>query len=212
MVVALLALIVALGGTSYAAIKLPKNSVGNKQLKKNAVTGSKVKDGSLFSNDFAAGQLPRGPKGDPGSQGAQGPAGANGEPSSAYYASTRANVVITGLDTDNNFVTLTGLPPGSYVINGHVTAARTDAGFSAVRCGIKAAGQDSAGTPHGFGQALAVGNVTGATQFGSVVTSLAVTSGATFTATLYCWQTNNPGAHLEEGRLEAIKVGALSVQ
>jgi hypothetical protein len=38
MVVASIALTVALGGTSYAAIRLPKNSVGTKQLRKNAVT------------------------------------------------------------------------------------------------------------------------------------------------------------------------------
>lgn len=44
LVIALIALFVALGGTSYAAIKLPKNSVGSKQLKKNAVTGVKIKN------------------------------------------------------------------------------------------------------------------------------------------------------------------------
>ncbi len=37
-VTATMALIVALGGTSYAAIKLPANSVGSTQLKKHAVT------------------------------------------------------------------------------------------------------------------------------------------------------------------------------
>jgi hypothetical protein len=42
---ALLALFVALRGTSYAALRLPKNSVGNKQLKKNSVTSTKVKPG-----------------------------------------------------------------------------------------------------------------------------------------------------------------------
>ena len=40
--IALLALFVALGGTTYAATALPRNSVGAKQLKKNAVTGAKV--------------------------------------------------------------------------------------------------------------------------------------------------------------------------
>jgi hypothetical protein len=73
MMVAFLALLVALGGTSYAAITLPANSVGTKQLKKNAVTGKKVKNRSLKAIDFATGQLPAGPKGD---QGPQGPAGA----------------------------------------------------------------------------------------------------------------------------------------
>ena len=39
MVIACIALTVALGGTSVAAIQaLPKNSVGTKQLKRNAVT------------------------------------------------------------------------------------------------------------------------------------------------------------------------------
>jgi hypothetical protein len=42
MVVACIALAVALGGTSYAAIKLPRNSVGTKQLQKNAVVATKL--------------------------------------------------------------------------------------------------------------------------------------------------------------------------
>jgi len=42
--VSLLALFVALGGTSYAAVGLPRNSVGAKQLMKNAVTSSKIKN------------------------------------------------------------------------------------------------------------------------------------------------------------------------
>ena len=69
-VVSLIALFVALGGTTYAATSLPKNSVGAAQLKKNAVTsakvkkgsitGAKVKVGSLLAIDFKAGQLPAG--------------------------------------------------------------------------------------------------------------------------------------------------------
>lgn len=59
-VVACIALFVALGGVSYAALKLPKNSVGSKQLKRGAVTSAKVKDHSLKLRDFKAGQLPQG--------------------------------------------------------------------------------------------------------------------------------------------------------
>ena len=47
MIVACIALIVALGGTSYAAIRLPAASVGTKQLKKGAVTGVKVRKNTL---------------------------------------------------------------------------------------------------------------------------------------------------------------------
>jgi hypothetical protein len=69
MAVALLALFVAIGGTGYAALKLPKGSVGARQLKKNAVRSAKVKDRSLQARDFKRGQLPSGPRG------ATGPAG-----------------------------------------------------------------------------------------------------------------------------------------
>jgi hypothetical protein len=80
--ISVLALFIALGGASYAALKVPKHSVGPKQIKKNAVTSpkikrnavtsSKVKDGSLRSGDFGAGQLPAGPPGEPGAPGADG--------------------------------------------------------------------------------------------------------------------------------------------
>src|ERR1700751_4692410 len=43
LVIALVALFVALGGTTYAATSLPTNSVGPRQLKKNAVTAPKIK-------------------------------------------------------------------------------------------------------------------------------------------------------------------------
>jgi hypothetical protein len=42
MVVAVIALVVALAGTGYAAVNLPKGSVGAKQLKQNAVTKAKI--------------------------------------------------------------------------------------------------------------------------------------------------------------------------
>jgi len=44
---ALLALFIALGGTSYAAFNLPKNSVGARQLENNSVTTNKIKDGAV---------------------------------------------------------------------------------------------------------------------------------------------------------------------
>jgi hypothetical protein len=53
LVVACIALAVALGGTGYAAIKLPANSVGTKQLKKNAVTSAKIKSGAVNASKLA---------------------------------------------------------------------------------------------------------------------------------------------------------------
>ena len=112
LVVAVIALIVAMSGTSYAVSQLPRNSVGAKQLKKNAVTavkiknntitGKKVKDGSLTEKDFAAGTLLQGPKGDTGaagaqgSQGIQGAQGSAGPAPSAYATSTATNAMGSG--------------------------------------------------------------------------------------------------------------------
>jgi hypothetical protein len=91
LLVACVALLAALGGVSYAAGVLPKDSVGTVQLKKkavtgaklgkSAVTGAKVKNGTLMAADFKAGQLPagpQGPKGDPGIQGPKGDPGVTG--------------------------------------------------------------------------------------------------------------------------------------
>ncbi len=48
LVISLIALFVALGGTSYAAINsLPKNSVGTKQIKNGAVTAAKINSAVL---------------------------------------------------------------------------------------------------------------------------------------------------------------------
>jgi hypothetical protein len=112
-----IALFVALGGTGYAAIVLPANSVGKKQIKRNAVTAAKikrnavtaakVKNGSLLSADFKANQLPTGPAGATGPKGDKGdtgtnfviresaptdvPAGANGSATAACLPGERAS-------------------------------------------------------------------------------------------------------------------------
>lgn len=53
LIVSLIALFVALGGTSYAAFSLPKNSVGTKQLKNGAVTTKKLKNGAVTGQKIA---------------------------------------------------------------------------------------------------------------------------------------------------------------
>ena len=79
MVVACVALIVALGGTSVAAVSaLAPGSVGPVQLKAGAVTNPKLRNRSLTAADFVAGSLPRGPVGPAGPAGAAGPAGPAG--------------------------------------------------------------------------------------------------------------------------------------
>jgi hypothetical protein len=77
-VMATVAVFIALGGASYAAIKLPKNSVGARQLKKGAVTPAKLSKASQSTLTGPRG--PQGIQGPKGDQGIQGPKGDRGEP------------------------------------------------------------------------------------------------------------------------------------
>ena len=58
-VTATVALIASLGGGAYAATQLPRHSVGTRQLKPNAVTSSKVANGTLKAEDLGFGVLPK---------------------------------------------------------------------------------------------------------------------------------------------------------
>lgn len=71
MAVACLALLVALGGTSYAAVAIPANSVGTRQLKANAVTSAKIDNGTIQTSDLSS----RAVTSLKGATGPQGPAG-----------------------------------------------------------------------------------------------------------------------------------------
>lgn len=55
--VSCLALVVAFGGTGYAAFGIPKNSVGAKQLKKGAVTTTKIKNSAVTASKINTGGL-----------------------------------------------------------------------------------------------------------------------------------------------------------
>src|SRR5215212_1229116 len=85
-VLSTLALVVALGGTSYAAVELRNNSVRSKHIKdrqvkkpdiaRNAVNSQRVQNQTLEAEDFAPGQLRRGPAGPTGPRGLRGAPGA----------------------------------------------------------------------------------------------------------------------------------------
>lgn len=51
-IIAVLALSVAVSGTAYAAATLPRNSVGAKQIKTNAVRGPEIKNGAVGLHDL----------------------------------------------------------------------------------------------------------------------------------------------------------------
>jgi hypothetical protein len=114
-VMATVAVFIALGGGAYAATRLPANSVGSRQLKKKAVTPSKVAPATvtLFRGQKGD-QGPPGPKGDTGSQGIQGIQGSTG-PSNAYFSSSTGGAALS-------------LPAGDYVVLGQCAFSNTNSG------------------------------------------------------------------------------------
>jgi hypothetical protein len=91
MIVALIALMFSLAGTSYAVTQLPNNSVGTVQIKNSAVTSKKIKDGSVAPVDLTAAAKAT-------LQGAKGDTGATGGPGVNKIASLSENreVVLSG--------------------------------------------------------------------------------------------------------------------
>jgi hypothetical protein len=77
-VMATAAVFIALGGGAYAISKVPKNSVGPKQVKDDSLTGQDVRDDSLTGSDIAESSLAL-PVGPTGPQGSIGPRGATGQ-------------------------------------------------------------------------------------------------------------------------------------
>ena len=82
-VMSTIAVFIALGGSSYAAVTLQRNAVKNRHIAAGAVTSPKVRDGSLLRKDFKLGEIvagvgPAGPAGQAGPTGPAGPAGPAG--------------------------------------------------------------------------------------------------------------------------------------
>jgi hypothetical protein len=129
LVVSVMALSVALGGTGYAAIVLPANSVGTKQIKKNAVTSAKVKNRSLKSVDFAPGQLragpagPTGPVGPAGPAGVAGPQGPKGDKGDPFVPSVFEESGSSLNDSTPSKSTTVSCPAGTLAIGGYNIAA-----------------------------------------------------------------------------------------
>ena len=112
--VTLLAFVVLFGGGAFAASRLGKNSVGTKQLKKNAVTTAKVKNATLKSKDFADGVLP--------------------ETSNGFQASGSVNYDAFSSSLFGSTVVILEVPPGSYLATASVEAQTVNPVASKVDC------------------------------------------------------------------------------
>ena len=170
------ALFLALGGTSYAATSLAANSVGTTQLKSNAVTGAKIKAGTIQASDLAKSAKTAGATGPAGPAGATGPAGPAG-PAGAAATNLFAVVSASGQLIQGSGVTAVSHQNGSanYIVifNRNVS-----------RCALVGAvggyvnGGNSAGPADGTANAGVVGD-TGDTQVATVNVITRAGSGAT---------------------------------
>src|SRR5438552_17850769 len=111
MMIACAALLVALGGTSYAAVQaLPRNSV----------TTVQVKAFSLLARDFKRGQIPKGAVGPAGPTGPAGPAGPQGPAGTSGGAAFKWALVRGdgGIAAQSGGITLAAKPAaGTYVLS-----------------------------------------------------------------------------------------------
>ena len=107
--IGLLALFIALGGTSYAAAKLPRNSVGTTQLKAGAVTEAKL--AQAIRDQLNRPAVPGAP-GAPGPKGDTGPAG----PTSGGVGGTNTNISVSPGSAIQAPVTVTLTQPGKVLV------------------------------------------------------------------------------------------------
>jgi hypothetical protein len=117
-VMATFAVFIALGGSSYAALRVtgrnvPKNALTGadirnltgKDVRNNSLTGADVKkltsadvtNGRLLAKDFAAGQLPRGERGEKGDQGERGAQGPTGSPGASFDTGLPSGKTLRGV-------------------------------------------------------------------------------------------------------------------
>src|SRR4051812_3746692 len=125
-VIAFIALAISLGGVSYAASVLPKNSVGSTQLRKGSVKPSKLSRGTiaLIARGRGSGSAgAKGPKGEKGETGAKGAKGAQGIPGQQGPAGPFSDTPPSGKTLRGTYA-MYGVAPGG------VTPDRTSISFA----------------------------------------------------------------------------------
>jgi len=194
-----LALVVALGGASYAAV-----SITGKDIQDNTVTTKDIKNKTLKVKDFSPKAKKSltgatGPAGPAGPAGPTGPTGATGPigPSNAFAVFNNTSTVLT-----NSYKSVLTLPlqPGSYLVTSKVFGHRTSTGALAyVYCRL------SFGTTTDFTGADEP-DVAGA--YSNVTNQITFTTATAGNAVLDCLGVSS---NVDYKRLTAIQVGSATV-
>jgi hypothetical protein len=172
MVVACLALTVALGGTGYAAIKLPRNSVGSAQLRKDSVVATKLSARSVGPQKLQNNAVTNRSVKDGAVTGAKVDESTLGKVPSAANADAAANAAMVSGNTVKRFVA-TVAPGGAEAtvlnLDGLTISLSCPGGSVALR-GNNSSGEPAQAEFRGFGE--------GAGAFGDGFGSFAPTTNA----------------------------------
>jgi hypothetical protein len=204
LIVAMLALFVAMGGTAIAA---GNALITGKQIANSSITGTDVKNKSLTAKDFKGSvrgaRGARGPAGPQGAQGAQGPQGGQGPqgaqgptgPSDGFYTATATGQAIStvGVTTVESLT----LPPGNYLL---WARANLQTNGNNVRCHVAPSGTGADAIDHtaaGYEGTLSFSDAVSLPSGGTVTFSCTA-----FVATSTAYQRV----------LEAVRVGTLTAQ
>jgi Collagen triple helix repeat (20 copies) len=220
-VMATVAVFIALGGASYAAVKLPKDSVGPNQLRKEAVTPTKLSKASKVALTGPQGPSgPQGPRGDTGAMGATGAQGEEGEqgdpgekgekgdqgepgpqgPSDGYFG--EGSQFQTTIHESAANLGAVNVAPGSYIFTAVGRLTNGFSGTSNAECFLR-------NTSGGTGPAVNV-NLGPEPDREIVSTVWARTVSAPAKFTLTCETTDSTSTVLvDEVSIAAIKVGTL---
>jgi hypothetical protein len=184
--IALVALVLSVGGTSYAATRLAAGSVGTTQLRDGAVTSQKVRNGSLVAADFRASEL----------AGGLFTTTSGGRP---HPADTAPGVAILTL----------ALPAGTYLVQAKATAFLEDGATGGETvCGLVPATAPASAIDDAT---VAVG---AASRYGTLALEGPLSLRADGAVALECWTTapDATGVALITPRLDAIRVAGIVEQ
>jgi hypothetical protein len=177
MIVALIALFIALGGSAYALVitggDVKNGSLTGKDLRKNTLTGTQIRESKV-------GKVPKAKMAD-----RVGNKTAAGVTTRAFFAAQKAPKGFTGADTLIGKITL---PAGAFIISAKVTVTNTATGTLRASCFLRAGTSEDRGTV-----ALPPGN----TANTAVIPLLqAHFQNSSYEAGVYCKAEGNAGLNL----------------
>lgn len=202
LLISVVALFFALGGASYAAITIPNNSVGNRQIRNNAVTWQKIAPGTIGSARINQSLVQTRVSGTcTGTTGAIGQVTKSGHvvcnaTAPQEFGSSSTGTAVTGTSAN---VASRALGAGSYVLFGNAYATNTGVGDSTLTCTLS--------VPSGASQARTVTVAAGHHVVLPINLASTVPS-AGATSALACTQTG--GTVTADGQINAIQTASNS--